>query len=120
MTTFCSADRAARAAMPSRALRFKSCGSGIARLPARTMPNDTLLWLERLPSPYRPFLPSWRSPLYLHLGPLWRALERALATCEGRVLDVGCGMQPYRHMLGKCVTDYVGIDRAGELTRPTV
>ena len=78
------------------------------------------LLLETLPSPYRPFLPSWRSPLYLHLAPIWRALERTLATCEGHVLDIGCGMQPFRHMLGPRVIDYVGVDRTGELTRPTL
>jgi hypothetical protein len=78
------------------------------------------LLLEHLPSSYRPFLPSWRSPLYLHLRPHWRALERTLSSCEGRVLDVGCGMQPYRHMLGPRVVEYVGVDRVGELTRPTI
>jgi SAM-dependent methyltransferase len=76
--------------------------------------------LERLPSSYRPFLPSWRSPLYLHLQPHWRALERTLSSCEGRVLDIGCGLQPYRHMLGPRVVEYVGVDRIGELTRPTI
>jgi ubiquinone/menaquinone biosynthesis C-methylase UbiE len=54
------------------------------------------------------------------LRPIWRALEKVLATCEGRVLDVGCGMQPYRHMLGERVVEYVGVDRVGELTRPTI
>jgi SAM-dependent methyltransferase len=82
--------------------------------------GDDGVLLESPPKPYRPFLPSWRSPLYLHLKPIWRALERALSTCEGRVLDVGCGMQPYRHMLGARVTHYVGVDRIGELTRPTI
>lgn len=76
--------------------------------------------LERLPKSYRPFLPSWRSPLYLHLRPLWRALERTLSSCDGRVLDIGCGLSPYRHMLGPRVVDYVGVDREGELTRPTI
>jgi SAM-dependent methyltransferase len=65
-------------------------------------------------------MPSWRSPLYLHLSPIWQALERTLSTCEGRVLDIGCGMQPYRHMLGPDVIDYVGVDREGELSRPTI
>jgi SAM-dependent methyltransferase len=81
---------------------------------------DTPVLLEPLPSPYRPFLPGWRSPLYLHMRPLWRALERVLATCEGRVIDVGCGMQPYRHLLGKGVVEYVGVDRQGALTNPTI
>lgn len=76
--------------------------------------------LERSPEPYRPFLPGFRSPLYLHLRPLWLALEEALGTCEGRVLDIGCGMQPYRHMLRADIVEYVGVDRAGELTRPTL
>ncbi|MFH0352307.1 MAG: class I SAM-dependent methyltransferase [Chromatiales bacterium] len=72
------------------------------------------------PSPYRPYLPSWQEPLYLHLRPLWIALEAALATCEGRFLDVGCGVQPYRALLGPGVTEYVGVDREGPLSNPTV
>ena len=72
------------------------------------------------PSPYRPYLPSYREPLYLHLRPLWQSLERALGTFEGRVLDVGCGMQPYRPLMGPKMAEYVGVDREGELTRPTV
>lgn len=72
------------------------------------------------PKPYRPHLPSLRQPLYLHLRPLWLALESSLSTCAGRVLDVGCGLQPYRPLLGNGVTEYVGLDREGELTNPTV
>jgi len=71
------------------------------------------------PDPYMPHLPNWRQPLYLHLAPLWRALEQKLATCSGRVLDVGCGMQPYRHLIGSAMTEYVGLDRAGPLSVPT-
>ena len=77
------------------------------------------LLAQRLPNPYRPFLPGFRSPLYLHLRPLWLGLEHALATCSGRVLDIGCGVQPYRPMLGAGVTEYVGVDRPGDLSRPT-
>lgn len=76
--------------------------------------------LEPVPAPYRPFSPGWRSPLYLHLHPLWRSLEKVLSSCEGRVLDVGCGMQPYRPMLGARVVEYVGVDREGELSNPTI
>ena len=72
------------------------------------------------PNPYRPHLPSIRQPLYLHLRPLWLGLEKALATFSGRVLDIGCGLQPYRPMLGPNVTEYVGVDRPGELSNPTV
>lgn len=76
--------------------------------------------VARNPHPYRPHLPSWRQPLYLHMRPLWQALARALATCRGRVLDLGCGLQPYRALLGPQVTHYVGIDRQHALARPTV
>lgn len=72
------------------------------------------------PSPYRPHLPSWRQPLYLHLRPLWRALEASLATARGRVLDIGCGLQPYRPFLDASQTEYVGIDREGPLSKPTI
>ena len=76
--------------------------------------------LTPTPSPYRPHDPTWRQPLYLHLHPLWQGLRKRLATCEGRVLDVGCGLQPYRSMLGTKVTEYVGVDRPGPLANPTV
>lgn len=72
------------------------------------------------PHPYAPHLPSWRQPLYLHLRPLWQALEQKLATCSGRVLDVGCGLQPYRPLIGPGMTQYVGLDREGPLSKPTV
>ncbi len=72
------------------------------------------------PSPYRPHLPTWRQPLYLHLGPLWLQVERTLKTCRGKVLDVGCGMQPYRQFLDATKTEYIGIDREGPLSQPTL
>jgi len=72
------------------------------------------------PSPYCPHLPSWRQPLYLHLRPLWLALEASLSSCRGRVLDIGCGLQPYRRFLDPAQTEYVGIDRVGPLSNPTV
>jgi len=72
------------------------------------------------PIPYQPHDPSWRQPLYLHLGPLWSALRDVLGELRGRVLDIGCGMQPYRSMVGADVTEYVGVDREGALSRPTV
>lgn len=78
------------------------------------------MFLEHNPDPYRPFLPTWRSPLYLSLRPIWLALESALASCRGRVVDIGCGMQPYRPMLNAALTQYTGVDREGELTNPTI
>ena len=78
------------------------------------------LLFKPTPSPYRPHLASWRQPMHLHLAPLWRALQRSLAECEGRVLDIGCGLQPYRPFLGPNVVEYVGLDREGPLSNPTV
>lgn len=72
------------------------------------------------PNPYRPHLPTWRQPLYLHLEPLWHSLASVMPTFRGRVLDVGCGLQPYRQFLDATQTEYVGVDRIGPLTNPTV
>jgi SAM-dependent methyltransferase len=58
--------------------------------------------------------------MYLHMRPLWLALEAALASCRGRVLDIGCGLQPYRALLDASGTQYVGVDRAHAHSNPTV
>ncbi len=57
---------------------------------------------------------------HLHYAPLWRDLVQHLPSLEGRVIDVGCGLQPYRKLLGPKVTEYVGVDRAGALSHPDV
>jgi SAM-dependent methyltransferase len=59
---------------------------------------------------------------YLHIvyRYLMADLRKHLATLEGRVVDVGCGMQPYRHLLGAKVTAYVGVDRKGPFTAPDI
>jgi SAM-dependent methyltransferase len=72
------------------------------------------------PDTYVPHLPSWRQPLYLHLRPLWLALAEKLGTCSGRILDVGCGMQPYRPLIGPGMSEYIGLDQAGPLAAPSV
>jgi SAM-dependent methyltransferase len=36
------------------------------------------------------------------------------------VLDVGCGLQPYRPFLDPARTEYTGVDREGPLCNPTV
>lgn len=59
-------------------------------------------------------------PYHLHYAPLYRDLVEQLPKLEGRLIDVGCGMQPYRKLLGPKVTEYVGVDRAGPLCRPDV
>ena len=72
------------------------------------------------PHPYRPHNPTWRQPLYLVLRPLWNDLSTTLASFEGRVLDVGCGLQPYRPLMTGNVVEYVGLDREGPLSNATV
>lgn len=88
--------------------------------PSRRTEVDVSLLYRPTPVPFTPHDPSWRQPLHLHFRPLYRALSRALGELEGRVLDVGCGMQPYRALLGPRVTEYVGVDREGPLSKPTV
>ncbi len=69
------------------------------------------------------YVPSDRpksDPLHLHLSDMWRHLTVTLAKLEGRVLDIGCGLQPYRKLLGPKVTEYVGMDRPGPYAKPDV
>ncbi len=49
--------------------------------------------------------------LDLQAGSIWRDLSVVLPECSGTVLDVGCGAQPYRVLLG-AGSAYVGIDTA--------
>ena len=46
----------------------------------------------------------------LQAGSVWNDLSEILPSCDGVVLDVGCGAQPYRRLLGKA--KYIGIDTA--------
>lgn len=41
-----------------------------------------------------------------------RDLRRQLAGCKGRLLDVGCGNSPFRHLLDPQTTTYQGLDVA--------
>jgi SAM-dependent methyltransferase len=45
----------------------------------------------------------------LQAASLWRDLRPTLSGLSGRLVDVGCGAQPYRHLLSKRA-DYVGLD----------
>jgi SAM-dependent methyltransferase len=45
----------------------------------------------------------------LQAGSIWRDLDLELADVEGLVLDVGCGAQPFRPLLGPSAR-YLGID----------
>jgi SAM-dependent methyltransferase len=60
------------------------------------------------------------------LDPLWiakRSLRRALAGvsahAHGRLLDVGCGVKPYRSLF-PAVTQHLGIERPGTLSKSRV
>ncbi len=60
------------------------------------------------------------------LDPLWiakRSLRRAIASvsshARGRLLDVGCGVKPYRNLFG-AVTSHIGIERPGTLSKSRV
>lgn len=60
-------------------------------------------------------LTSKNIDLYGHRTSIVKALREALPRLSGRLLDVGCGNQPYRELLtaGGRVTEYVGIDMPG-------
>lgn len=47
--------------------------------------------------------------LDLQSGTIWRDLGRILPGVSGTVLDVGCGIQPFRHMFSPQVR-YIGVD----------
>jgi SAM-dependent methyltransferase len=59
----------------------------------------------RHPHP-RPWHFQWLAGFYLYRG-----LRRTLSTLSGRVVDVGCGTQPYRGWFGT-TSEYVGLDVA--------
>ncbi len=70
------------------------------------------------PPIFRPNATSWDSLLAsarrfldLQASSIWRDLRALLVGCNGSVLDVGCGAQPYRSLLPKSVP-YQGIDTA--------
>lgn len=50
------------------------------------------------------------SALYLHLKPLFAALEQASVHARGRMLDIGCGNKPYQTMFAAHVSEHIGCD----------
>lgn len=54
-------------------------------------------------------LAAMRRFLDLQAGSIWRDLRQELGAARGTVLDVGCGAQPYRALLGPAAR-YMGID----------
>jgi len=74
-----------------------------------------------VPSGYEmPDEKSWRHPRHLVYRYLIPDLREHLAVLEGRVVDVGCGVQPYRQFLGPKVTEHVGVDRRGNFSCPDI
>jgi SAM-dependent methyltransferase len=60
---------------------------------------------------WRRSLDALRRVLDLQAASLWTDLRKLLPNCDGSVLDVGCGAQPYRRLLPSTVR-YLGIDTA--------
>lgn len=84
--------------------------------------------IARLVRRYRTelFSPTWLSvvvnPFYFIRAGLLRAMKENAVHMRGRMLDFGCGTQPYRALFD--VDEYVGLDvessGAAESTRPAV
>jgi ubiquinone/menaquinone biosynthesis C-methylase UbiE len=51
-----------------------------------------------------------RMVLDLQVLTVYRDLKRELPFMSGKILDVGCGDSPYRHLLVPNITQYVGMD----------
>lgn len=49
------------------------------------------------------------NPAFLPRRALWRAINAAAPAASGRLLDVGCGSQPYRPVFTQ-VTEYLGLE----------
>jgi SAM-dependent methyltransferase len=54
---------------------------------------------------------AFRRYFDLQAGSIWRDLSELLADARGKVVDVGCGGQPYRSLMPQGI-EYVGIDIA--------
>ncbi len=62
---------------------------------------------------------GWLEPLHIAKRSLAREMRRAAPRLKGRLLDIGCGVKPYRAMLAG-VTHHIGIERPGTRSRSTV
>jgi SAM-dependent methyltransferase len=55
------------------------------------------------------WLLEWTDPLHIARHLLWQAVQSRAHYARGRLLDIGCGYQPYRHLFTQ-VDSYVGVD----------
>jgi hypothetical protein len=55
------------------------------------------------------------NPFFLARRQLWREIAAARNQLSGRLLDVGCGSQPYRPLFSACI--YTGLDIDSPRTR---
>ncbi len=63
---------------------------------------------------------SWRDADYLSMRILLRDLCDCRSYARGRLLDIGCGNQPYRELFVPLVREYIGLDREAQGSRPDV
>ena len=67
---------------------------------------------QRVNTPMAAFMAAARRFLDLQAGSVWNDLVELLPGSQGMVLDVGCGAQPYRHLLSPQAA-YQAIDYSG-------
>lgn len=90
-------------------------------IPAKLIDRDNLIdrkqeaWkppvFHRNTTPWQAFSAALRRLLDLQAASIWNDLQQLLPQCNGAVLEVGCGAQPYRGLLPKS-TQYTAIDTA--------
>ena len=51
---------------------------------------------------------GWRDADYLSMRALLSDLRECRAWARGRLLDIGCGNQPYRELFAPFIREYVG------------
>lgn len=62
---------------------------------------------------------GWLDPLHIAKRSIARGMRRVAPQLTGQMLDIGCGVKPYRAMLTG-VTRYIGIERPGTLSKSGV
>ncbi|MCS6815758.1 MAG: class I SAM-dependent methyltransferase [Blastocatellia bacterium] len=62
----------------------------------------------------------WRDADYLLMRALLADLRECRAWARGRLLDIGCGNQPYRELFAPMIQEYVGLDRNWQEHLPDV